>query len=147
MIRKLSGIGIPSCPTVTPWHHSFMNFRIIPILLSVASLGAFDGASASLAVSGGVFTWNSALTVTGSGWSPGESIAIVLHGPLNSPGVAPADLSLGTFTANAQGNLSASPTIPYDSGGVGVSARLSRPGVYGVREDAVGADSSITRSR
>src|SRR5260370_15705094 len=139
MIRKLSGIGIPSCPTVTPWHHSFMNFRIIPILLSVASLGAFDGASASLAVSGGVFTWNSALTVTGSGWRPGESIAIVLHGPLNSPGVAPADLSLGTFTADTQGNLSALPTIPYDSGVVGISARIPLPGSYDVHAGAAPA--------
>jgi hypothetical protein len=113
-----------------------MMFRIIPVLLSVASLGAFDGAAASLTVSGGMFTWNSALTLTGSGWSPGESIAIVLRGPLNSPGVDSADLPLGAFTADAQGNLSASPTIPYDSGVVGVSARIPRPGFYEV--DALG---------
>jgi len=77
-----------------------------------------------------LFTWNTPLPVNGSGWASGEAIAIVLHGPLNSPGVAAADLMLGPATADASGNLSAVPVIPYDSGIVGASARIPRPGLY-----------------
>jgi hypothetical protein len=126
-----------------------MKLRILATLLSVASLQAFDGSLAALVVSGGIsvngvaqpllFTWNSAPAIAGSGWSPGESVTILLHGPLNSPGAAPTDLTLGAFTVDAQGNFSASPTIPYDGGAIGGSAHIPRPGLYEVH--ATGAAS------
>ena len=126
-----------------------MNLRVLALVLPIASLGAFDGPPAAITVSGGIavsgtvppflFTWNSAITVNGTGWNSGEPVTILLHGPLNSPGVAPDDLTLGAFTADAQGNLSASPSIPYDSGVIGPSARIPRPGLYEVH--AAGAAS------
>jgi hypothetical protein len=132
-------------------------------IFAAISVGAFGGASPSLTVSGGItlngviepllFTWNTSLTVAGAGWNPGEAVVILLHGPLNSPGVSPrrlrgrlltpgsrhprsvletADITLGTFTADSRGNLSATPTIPYDRGIVGPAARIPRPGYYEV---------------
>ena len=113
----------------------FLSFLVCTTLFA-------DGASPSISVSGGItvngnvqpflFTWNTPLPVAGSGWAAGESIGVVLHGPLNSPGVALADLLLVTATADAQGNLSAAPVIPYDSGITGPATRIPRPGLYGV---------------
>ncbi len=61
-----------------------MHNLILAILLSALSLTGFDGSPATITVSGGIdvngatqpflFTWQSTLTVTGSGWSPGESV-------------------------------------------------------------------------
>jgi hypothetical protein len=126
-----------------------MNTLILTILFSAISLTAFDSSPTVLTVSGGInvngatqpflFTWNRPLTVSGNGWRPGESVTILLHGPLNSPGVTPTDLKLSAFTSDAQGNFAGSPTIPYDGGVVGPSARIPRPGLYEVR--ASGANS------
>src|ERR1700680_5089394 len=90
-----------------------MDNVILAVLLSAVSLTAFDGSPATLTVLGGInvngatqpflFTWNSLQTVTGSGWGPGESVTILLHGPLNSPRVPPADLRLSAFTSDPQG--------------------------------------------
>jgi hypothetical protein len=132
------------------------------IVFAATVLSTLDGIQPSLRVTGGIapngssqpllFTWNSALTIAGAGWAPGETVQIILHGPLDSPGVRPRrlprvsprirvgrepgfafpDLLLGAFTADAQGNLSAAPTIPYDNGVVGPSARIPRPGYYQV---------------
>src|SRR5690349_17305186 len=98
----------------------------LALLFSAARLFAFDSGSPAISVSGGIivngnpqpllFTWNTPLPVNGSGWAAGETSAIVLHGPLNSPGVPAADLMLGPATADTSGNISASPVIPYDSG-------------------------------
>jgi hypothetical protein len=120
-----------------------MKALFLAVSFSLSSLAAFDGSTATLTVSGGIslngavqpflFTWNSSLTVTGGGWNPGESVNILLHGPLNSPGVAPGDLTLGAFQADVQGAFSAAATIPYDAGRVGASARIPRPGRYEVR--------------
>src|SRR2546430_17015048 len=119
------------------------------ILFSSVALFGFDGSTASITVSGGInlngadqpflFTWNSALTVSGSGWAPGESVTILLHGPPNSPRVTPADLRLSAIASDPLGNFSGSATIPYDSGIVGPAARIPRPGLYEVR--ASGASS------
>src|SRR5437588_10345319 len=126
-----------------------MGTLIVAILLSAGSLFAFQTSAATIAVSGGItlngnmqpllFTWNAPMPVTGSGWKAGESVAISLYGPLNSPGVLPADLRLGSATVDAQGNLSAAPAIPYDGGVVGAGARIPRPGRYEVH--ATGAAS------
>ena len=124
--------------------------RLIPvILISAISLTGFDGSPASITVTGGIavngafqpflFTWNSSLTVTGAGWGPGESVTILLHGPLNSPHLTPADLSLGAITADSLGSFSGSATVPYDNGVVGPAARIPRPGFYEVR--AIGSKS------
>ncbi len=137
-------------------------------VLALVFWAPFLNASASLTVSGGItvngavqpllFTWTSTLSVTGSGWAPNEAVEIILHGPLNSPGVAPrhlraladsaelrarrghppevsveTDFTLGVYLADARGNLSAAPVIPYDSGITGPSARIPRPGFYEVR--------------
>src|SRR6266542_1437156 len=119
------------------------------LLFSTSFLLAAAGSAATVTVSDGItlngeikpllFTWNAPVQVTGSGWSAGESVAISLYGPLNSPGVSPAELRLGSATADAQGNLSAAPAIPYDSGVTGPSARIPRPGLYELH--AIGAAS------
>src|SRR5436309_533466 len=119
-----------------------MNLRIIAILLPAVFLCAFEGSPATINVSGGIpingvtqpllFTWNSALTITGTGWTPGESVTIVLRGPVNSPGIAATDFTLGAFAADGQGNFFASPAIPYDGGAIGAAVRIPRPGLYQV---------------
>jgi hypothetical protein len=126
---------------------------ILAFLFSAISLCAFDSSSATISVSGGInvngstqrllFTWNTPLPVSGGGWAPGESITILLHGPLNSPGVAATDLALGPVTADAQGNLSATPLIPYDSGIVGAAARIPRPGLYEVHASGKTSGSAV----
>ena len=117
-----------------------MRHSIRALLLSISLLFAVEISAATLAVSGGItlngemkpllFTWNSPVPVTGTGWNAGDSVALSLYGPLNSPGVLPAELPLGKATADAQGNLSASPVIPYDAGVTGAAARIPRPGLY-----------------
>jgi hypothetical protein len=104
---------------------------------------AADSPSATLSVSGGItlngemkpllFTWNAPVPITGSGWTAGEGVAIALYGPLNSPGVPPAEVRLGSVTADALGNLAGAPVIPYDGGITGAAARIPRPGLYAVR--------------
>ena len=66
----------------------------------------------------------------GKRWAAGESVALMLRGPLNSPRVGAYDTSLGSVSADAQGNLTAAPVIPYDKGVVGPTARIPRPGLY-----------------
>src|SRR4051794_29347123 len=95
-------------------------------LFLAVSFSTVFAASGTVTVSGGItvngearpalFTWNSALPLSGSGWAAGESISIALRGPLNTPGVGATDLVLGSAAADAQGNLSATPSIPYDRG-------------------------------
>jgi len=107
--------------------------------------------AATVTVSGGItvngvaqpllFTWNSAMTVIGSGWNAGESVTIVLHGPLNSPGVAPADLTLSTLLSDAQGGFAGTAIVPYDRRVIGPSARIPRPGLYEVRATAASSES------
>lgn len=86
-----------------------------------------------------VFTWNTAITVSGSGWAPGEQVRIALE----APGITartrrarrPADMpsvSLGSVTADASGKLAGTATIPYDNGVVGPQARIPVPGYYEV---------------
>ena len=110
---------------------------------------------AHIRVSGGVtlngafqsllFTWNTPLTVRGSEWQPGETVTIILEGPLNSLGVPASPLSLGRVSADAEGDFSASLMIPYDSGIVGPSVRIPRPGHY--RVQGVGSVSGSVRAR
>lgn len=144
-----------------------MRLVFLGVVLAVAALSPLDGIQPAIRVTGGIapngtsvpllFTWNTPLPVSGGGWAPGETVQIILHGPLDSPGVRPRrtprvtarirgvrepvfgnpsssfpDLVLGTFTADAQGNLSASPKIPYDNGIVGAQSRIPRPGLYQV---------------
>src|SRR5712692_9252059 len=112
----------------------------LAILLPLNALAATVTVSGGITVNGVaqplLFTWNSAMTVSGSGCGPGESVTILLHGPLNSPGVAPADLTSGPMPSDAQGGFSGTAIIPYDSGVVGPSARIPRPGLYEVRASA-----------
>jgi hypothetical protein len=116
------------------------------VALLVISFWALQGRAEEgprVRVSGGItlnnvlqrllFTWNSKVPVTGSDWEAGENVSISLHGPLNSPGVAPGDLPLGVLTADSEGELSGVVTIPFDSGISGPSARIPRPGYYEVR--------------
>jgi hypothetical protein len=130
------------------------SFFLSPLLCAI-SLFAFGGAPPAISVSGGggitlngnpqsfLFTWNAPLPVTGSGWAAGESITIVLHGPINSPGVAASDVMLGPSSADGQGNLSAAPVIPYDSGVVGSATRIPRPGLYEVHANGTNSGSAV----
>ncbi len=146
-----------------------MRTPIYPIFFGLALISP-AAAAPSLRVSGGItlngvsqpllFTWRSTISVSGGGWAPGEIVDLVLRGPLDLPRVPPrlaahmavrrtppgsgrnyASVPLGTFMADAQGNLSAAPAISYDSGIVGFSARIPRPGYYEVR--AIGRVSGI----
>ena len=76
-----------------------VNTRFFALLLSAITLTALTDSPARLAVSGDsplnrpglslLFTWNSILRAAGAGWTPGESVRIYLHGPLNSLAVFP----------------------------------------------------------
>ncbi|MGA2588656.1 MAG: hypothetical protein ABSH32_01960 [Bryobacteraceae bacterium] len=79
-----------------------------------------------------LYSWSTPIQVQGSGWKSGETVTTSLHGPLNWPAAPPADLPLGSLTASASGSISGSFTIPYDSGVVGPTARIPRPGTYQV---------------
>jgi hypothetical protein len=144
-----------------------MRITLAGIVLAATVFSPLDGIQPSIRVTGGIspnglaqpllFTWNTPVPVSGGGWAPGEAVRLILHGPLNSPGLAPrrlprvsprlsrgpggiqpigpptatfGDWTLGTFTADAQGNLNAAPKIPYDNGIVGPQARIPRPGYY-----------------
>ena len=131
--------------------------------LGIFLLAVIPAGAASLSVSGGItlngvqqpllFTWESTVSISGSGWTANEPVEIFLHGPLNSLDVIALtprtprvtelarigvhriggefnDYPLGVFTADANGNLAASPVIPYDSGITGLFAKIPRPGYY-----------------
>ena len=89
-----------------------------------------------------VFTWDTQMAVQGSGWRAGESISISLSGPLNSPGVSPADIALDTVTADASGAFVSSVAIPYDRGVTGPQANIPHPGLYAVR--ATGGSGTVS---
>src|SRR3954469_3726345 len=132
-----------SLPTI---RHKLIFFIAFSSFIGFSSVEAFQGQPATLAVSGGLdtggvpqallFSWNSAIPVAGSGWRPGETVSILLHGPLNSLGVVGDDLTVGTFVADSSGGFSGAATIPYDNGIIGPSARIPRPGLYEVRASA-----------
>ena len=126
-----------------------MGNSIRAFLFSASLLLTLHTAAADLTVSGGIalngetkpllFTWNSPVPLAGAGWAAAESISISIYGPLNSPGVNAVFVPMGSFAADQQGNFSAAPAIPYDSGVAGASARIPRPGLYEVH--ATGAAS------
>ncbi len=73
------------------------------------------------------------MPLQGAAWNPGEVVSISLSGPLNSPGVAPATIPLGSATASSDGTFSTSLAIPYDQGITGSQTRIPRPGLYRVQ--------------
>ena len=96
-----------------------------------------------------LYSWSTPVPIQGSGWQPGETVTVSLHGPLNWPAAPPADLALGSLAADASGVLSGSLTIPYDNGATGPTARIPRPGVYQVNASGsalgtVAASATIT---
>ena len=125
---------------VTSLSRALRSAFVLSIFFSQTALPGL--AAPGLAVSGGItvngnrqaflFTWNTPLPVTASGWTAGESVAVALFGPLNSPGPPPGFVTLATVAADSQGNFSAAPAIPYDSGITGPAARIPRPGLYAV---------------
>src|SRR5947208_4152884 len=164
-----------------------VNPRFFALLLSAITLTALMDSPARLAVSGDsplnrpglplLFTWNSILRAAGAGWTPGESVRIYLHGPLNSlavfparprqfrrnasesataaslarggikPGSIVADLTLTTAIADDKGNLSAAAAIPYDAGDVGLFTRIPRPGFYEVRASGSASGTIVSPDR
>jgi len=118
------------------------SLRAAIVLLALSSPAAY-AKTPSLAPTGGltiagalqplVFTWVSPMGVTGSGWARGESVAISIFGPLNSPGASASEFSLGSVVADAKGNLSGSVAIPYDGGAFGPGVHVPRPGSYLVK--------------
>lgn len=121
------------------------------LLIIFRAFVTYAAPSPAISVSGGfssgssiqplIFTWNESLPVSGAGWEPGENISLSLYGPLNSLGVSPASVTLGTVTAGVQGTFSNSLPIPYDQGGTGPQVQIPRPGLY--RVHAVGGVSGI----
>src|SRR5690349_15936139 len=77
---------------------SVLRSLLFRFTLSCAVLSAMGGTQPVLTVSGGIslngttlpltFTWQSPISVRGSGWAAGESVRLELRGPLDSPGVA-----------------------------------------------------------
>ena len=134
-----------------------VQITLIGYLAFSRRLAVGPDAAPTVSVSGGiqangrirplVFTWNTSITVQGSGWGAGETITIVLTGPLNSLGVSPGDLPLGTVSGGAQGTFSASLTIPYDQGVTGPQAQIPRPGLYSVRASGSGSGTVSAVSR
>ena len=123
----------------------------VPVVISIGgadsntvtmAVGAGTSSQSNISPTGGItlnnvflpllFSWNTPLQIQGSGWRPNESVSVSLHGPLNWPFAPPADLALGSLTANPSGSISGSLSIPYDSGVAGSSSRIPRPGVYQV---------------
>jgi hypothetical protein len=74
-----------------------MNAAATRTLLALLLFSPLARSEPLLHVSGGItlngvaqpllFTWNSSVPVTGAGWAPNETVQIILHGPLDSPGV------------------------------------------------------------
>lgn len=79
-----------------------------------------------------LYSWNTPVSIQGSGWQAGETVTVSLHGPLNWPGTPPADLALGSLSVDGAGTISGSLAIPYDNGAAGPAVRIPRPGVYQV---------------
>lgn len=120
--------------------------------LLAGAFGTGSDPAPALSVTGGtqtdnslqplVFTWNSAMPVQGSGWSAGETVSLSMNGPLNTPGVTPANIALGTMNADGNGTFSGSVTIPYDGGVTGPNANIPRPGLYSVQ--AAGTSGTVS---
>src|SRR5260370_12546996 len=91
-------------------------FLLLVCVVTIELCPAMAGEMATITVSGGItlnsafqpllFTWNAGVTVNGSRWQPGETVTIILQGPLNSLAVGAGPLSLGVLNADANGNLS-----------------------------------------
>jgi len=106
------------------------------------AVGAATSTQSTVAPAGGLnlnnaavpllYSWNTPIQISGTGWTAGENVTISLHGPLNWQATPPADLALGSITAAADGSIAGSFTIPYDSGIVGPTTRIPRPGIYEV---------------
>jgi hypothetical protein len=150
---------VPSWTKTVPIFRPFLILAAATIVYAAPTLQVTGGITVNGVSQPLVFTWNSPVPIAGAGWAPGESVQILLHGPLDSPGVTAqnvrrfgirvssrlargpvngpplviTDIPLGIFTADSQGALSAAPRIPYDSGIVGPQARIPRPGFYQVR--------------
>jgi hypothetical protein len=127
---------------------------LIAYFIEAPGPSTFAEALAAVSVSGGmqtgdtvqllVFTWNSPITIQGTGWRGAETLSLSLFGPLNSVGVTANEILLGNPTADPQGNFSASLRIPYDKGVTGPLARIPRPGLYAIH--ASGAVSGLVTS-
>lgn len=81
----------------------------------------------------GLFTWHSNVPISGTGWASGESVNILLYGPINSLGVTPTLTSMASLVADGSGAINGSFQIPYDEGG---AFTIPRPGYYEVRAGA-----------
>ena len=93
-------------------------YRRIEGLIVLLLLGvAFPAKAATLSASGGfqpgLFTWLSQMQVSGSGFTPTVPYLISLFGPLDLPGVTPAQRALQTLFADGTGNLNGTVNIPY----------------------------------
>ena len=88
----------------------------------------------------GQFTWLSQMQVSGAGFTPTVPYLISIYGPLDLPGVPPADRALQTLFADGSGNLSGTVNIPYrDLATVNAAlTRIPRPGHYQVRTTGPG---------
>ncbi len=75
------------------------------------------------------FTWHYQMPVNGSGWTSGDHIHILLHGPINTPGITPTDREIGDFFTDGSGSFNTSVQIPYDEGG---PYTIPQPGRYKV---------------
>src|SRR4051812_42235863 len=121
-----------------PWDHSGtfpsirMNAAATRTLFALLLFSPLARSQPLLHVSGGItlngvaqpllFTWNSSVPVTGAGWAPNEPVQIVLHGPLDSPGVHPR-------SAGPSARLAAAAVAEAASarGGRTVFGRIPRP--------------------
>lgn len=108
--------------------------------LFMALAGVLALAQPNLTVSGSInpngfavnnlFTWTSPMTIAGTGWVPGETVGIILFGPINSIGVSPTVRAIGSLVANGSGGIGGTINIPYDEDG---PFTILRPGYYEVR--------------
>ncbi|HLY18663.1 MAG TPA: hypothetical protein VKR61_15630, partial [Bryobacteraceae bacterium] len=127
-----AGSAVPVTMSIGGATSNTVTIAVGPPVAVTSSLAPAGGIALNNAVVPLVYSWNSPIQFQGSGWKPGEIVTATLHGPLNWQAVPPADLGLGTLTADASGNLAGTITIPYDTGVTGPSTRIPRPGIYEV---------------
>ena len=95
------------------------------------------------------FSWGQRIGISGSGWSPSETLSVHMVGPLNQPGVASSDLLLGTVVTDGSGNMTPGPNtrvkIPSIHR-VSTQPNTPRPGHYQLYAAGKPAPNGVIRS-
>lgn len=110
-------------------HLLVLLFLTIALRLEAADFSASGGFQP------GLFTWLDQMQISGSGFTPTLHYIFSIYGPLDLPGVTPADRVLQAIDADGAGNLNGTLNIPYvDLATLNASlTKIPRPGRYELR--------------